>query len=102
MPAELTQSQIHEFQRKKVNYRNIFQPKGCEQCDGTGYNSRIAIYDLLIFSDTIKANIASSEAMIAQLRNDGNKKGMSNMHKQGMKTVVSGISSLEELKRVVG
>jgi type II secretory ATPase GspE/PulE/Tfp pilus assembly ATPase PilB-like protein len=39
---------------------------------------------------------------MTQLRNEGDKKGKSNLKKQGLKKVVSGMTSLEELKRVVG
>ena len=102
IPAELTANQINEFERKKINYINICQAQGCPQCDGTGYKGRTAIYDMLVFNDVVKKSIVSSEAMITQMRTDGDRKGKSNLYKQGLKAVVVGRTSLEELKRVVG
>jgi type II secretory ATPase GspE/PulE/Tfp pilus assembly ATPase PilB-like protein len=102
MHAELSQSQIHDFHRKKINYKNIFQAQGCEQCRGTGYRGRIAIFDILVLDDKLKASIANNQLSIAQLRKDGSKRGKSNLQKEGLRKVVSGITSLEELKRVVG
>ena len=102
IPAELTEGQIYEFRKQKVNYINMHQAQGCSFCDETGYKGRIAVCDFLIINETLKAAITSSETMIAQLRSDGNKRGKSNLSKQGMKLVVSGFTSLEELKRVVG
>lgn len=100
--AELTQHQIDEFERKKINYMNICCAEGCPQCDGTGYKGRTAIYDMLVFDNVVKKSIASSEAMITQMRTNGDRKGKSNLYKQGLKAVVVGRTSLEELKRVVG
>lgn len=101
-PAQLSQSQIYEFHKKGINYENIFQADGCKKCHETGYLGRMAICDILVITDEIKANIANNKALIADLRTDGNKKARSNLRKQGLRKVVSGVTSLEELKRVVG
>jgi type II secretory ATPase GspE/PulE/Tfp pilus assembly ATPase PilB-like protein len=102
VPAQLTPSQIHDFQRQKVNYTNIFQAQGCDACYGTGYRGRTAICDIWLFDDKLKAAVAHNEPLIDEMRKEGDKKGRSNLQKQGLKKVVSGITSLEELKRVVG
>jgi len=101
-PAELTQDRIHQFHKRKINYRNIFQAVGCDECFGTGYRGRIAIFDILILDNKLKADISSNESLLNELRKEGDKRGRSNLQKQGLKMVVSGITSLEELKRVVG
>ncbi len=101
-PAELSQNQIHDLCKRKVDYKNIFQAKGCDRCYGTGYYGRTAIFDMMVLDDGLKASIANNELSIIELRRDGEKKGRSNLHKQGLKKVVCGITSLEELKRVVG
>jgi type IV pilus assembly protein PilB len=98
----LSQSQIHDFQRKGINYRNIFKAKGCDQCHETGYRGRIAVFDILVLTDELKVDIANNRLSITQLKKEGDKKGRSNLRKQGLRTVVSGITSLEELKRVIG
>jgi type IV pilus assembly protein PilB len=102
MHAELSQNQIHDFHRKNINYKNIFQAWGCEQCHGTGYRGRTAIFDILLLDDKVKASIANNKLSITQLRKEGEKRGKSNLQKEGLRRVVSGITSLKELKRVVG
>ncbi|MHC4657549.1 MAG: GspE/PulE family protein [Planctomycetota bacterium] len=101
-PAELSPSQISEFRRKGVNYKGIFQAGGCEQCYGTGYHGRIAIFDIMVLDARLKTRIANNELSPAVLKEGGDKKGKSSLFKHGLKNVVSGITSLEELKRVVG
>jgi len=100
--AELNQSQILDFKKRKINYKNIFQAAGCDQCSSTGYYGRTAIFDILVLDDSLKAAIANSKLSITELRKDGDQKGRSNLHKLGLQKVVSSITSLEELKRVVG
>ncbi|MDD5459882.1 MAG: ATPase, T2SS/T4P/T4SS family, partial [Phycisphaerae bacterium] len=102
VPAKLAQSQIGEFRKKKINYKNIFQAKGCDQCCKTGYRGRIAVYDILRLDNDLKADIANNKLSVTQLKTEGDKRGRSNLQKQGLRAVVSGITSLEELKRVIG
>jgi type II secretory ATPase GspE/PulE/Tfp pilus assembly ATPase PilB-like protein len=102
VPAQLTPSQIHDFQRQKVNYTNIFQAQGCDACYGTGYRGRTAICDIWLFDDKLKVAVAHNESLVDEMRKEGDKKGRSTLQKQGLREVVSGITSLEELKRVIG
>ncbi|MHC4585572.1 MAG: GspE/PulE family protein [Planctomycetota bacterium] len=101
-PAQLSEDLIHKFQSKGIEYTNIFEATGCKHCEGTGYSGRTAICDLLVITDHIKADIAKNKISIDDLRTEGTKKDKSHMRREGLKKVASGITSLEELKRVVG
>jgi len=102
VPAQLTQSQMLDFRKKGINYKCILQPQGCSECNWTGYRGRIGIFDILVVDDKLKASIANSQLSVTALREEGSKKGMASLFKHGLKMVVSGITSLEDLKRVVG
>ena len=56
----------------------------------------------MIVDDALKAEIAQGESLIAKLRTEGSQKGLAGLRKEGLKKVVAGITSLAELKRVVG
>lgn len=56
----------------------------------------------MVVSEQLKADIADNKALIAELRTEGKKKDKFNLRKEGLRKVASGITSLEELKRVVG
>jgi general secretion pathway protein E len=101
-PAELTQSLIQKFQKTGIDYTHIFEAEGCRHCEESGYSGRTAVCDLLVITDQLKADIASNKLSIAELRTEGKKKDKSNLRKEGLKKVAYGITSLEELKRVVG
>jgi len=101
-PAQLNKSQIADFRRKKIDYKHLFRAEGCTLCHGTGYRGRTAIFDMLVVDNELKASIISSDSWITELRKAGDEQGKSNLRKQGLKMVLSGVTSLEELKRVIG
>jgi type II secretory ATPase GspE/PulE/Tfp pilus assembly ATPase PilB-like protein len=101
-PAVISKSLIREFESKKIDYSNMFDANGCRHCDGTGYLGRIAVLDIMSITDEMKADIADNKAIIDDLKNKGNKKSRTNLRKEGLKKVSAGITSLEELKRVIG
>jgi type II secretory ATPase GspE/PulE/Tfp pilus assembly ATPase PilB-like protein len=101
-PAQLTTNLITEFTQKGIDHKNMFDAAGCKHCDGTGYLGRTAICDILTVTNKLRADIAENKALVADLRTKGKKRGRANLRKEGMRMVASGITSLQELKRVVG
>ncbi len=101
-PAQPTARQLKEFERKGIDCTNIFDAQGCRKCDKTGYSGRTAVFSLLAMSDKLKADMTDSGALIAELRDEGKKRDKSSLRKEGLKKVVAGVTSMEELKRVIG
>ncbi len=101
-PANLSQKQIVDYQRRSIDCSNLYEAVGCDMCRSTGYLERIGIFDAMIIDDQIKNNILNNQPAIAQLRKEGDKRGRSNLQKEGIRTVVTGITSVEELRRVTG
>jgi general secretion pathway protein E len=101
-PAQLSDSQIDGFKKKGIDYSHVFEATGCKHCEKTGYYGRTAICDLLLVDDALKAQIAGGNTFITKLKADGSQKGFSTLRKEGLRRVLSGVTSLEELKRVVG
>jgi len=101
-PAKLSRRLIQEFREKRIDYRHMFEPRGCWRCDGTGYLGRMAICDPLVVTDELRAHITENKALISELGTQGRRKDRTNLRKEGLKKVALGLTSLEELKRVVG
>ena len=100
--AVLSESQISRLTRKRVDPSKVYEATGCRHCEKTGYLGRTAICDLMVVDDALKSEIAGSRSLIARLRAEGNQQGRSNLRKAGLKKVMTGVTSLDELKRVVG
>jgi type II secretory ATPase GspE/PulE/Tfp pilus assembly ATPase PilB-like protein len=101
-PAQLSPRIMQKFRQKGVDPANIFEAGGCDQCGWTGYYGRTAICDILHITDDLRSEIAHNEQIANKLRTDGEKSGRSNMRLEAVARVAAGITSLEELKRVVG
>lgn len=84
-----------KLMRPQLIYRAI----GCEHCYHTGYNGRTGIYELLIMDDTLKRAVhdRSAEQIIRQ---HALAQGMLDLRADGMRWVIDGATSLEELLSV--
>ena len=80
----------------------IFRPaeKGCARCSGTGYYGRLAIAEVFEMTEAISTalSLGSNAAELARL---AEKEGMVPMYREGLGRVLDGITSLEELARVI-
>ena len=101
-PAKLSQNLMHDFQKIGLDHTNIFRATGCRKCEDTGYFGRTAVCDILVITEQLKADMTDSNVPITELKTDGKIKIKSKLRKEGLKKVAVGITSLEELKRVVG
>lgn len=101
-PARLTQDMIQEFRAKRINYTNMYEAVGCKNCSQTGYLGRMAILDMMVITDQLRADIANNKTLITELKTEGVRKDKSNLRKEALRKVVSGETSLQELKRVIG
>ena len=92
MPA-LYQKQIKEIK--------VYQPGKCEKCNQKGYDGQIGVFEILITDQEIKKNILSS-ASPEQIEELAKSKGMLTLYQDGLLKVLEGITTLEEIERVIG
>ena len=77
----------------------LWKPVGCEQCNGSGYLGRAAIFELLTVDETMRHLIkpgVSANVIAAQARNAG----MKTMMADGFFKALDGMTTIEELGRV--
>ena len=78
----------------------FYKAVGCEQCNHTGYRGRIGIYEVLRVNDKLRRAIAE-RASEAQIRDIALASGMITLGEDGLAKVKSGVTTAEELLRVV-
>ncbi len=71
----------------------------CEKCNGTGYYGRVAMLEAVVVSDSIRKLIAEG-ASADQIKAMARSEGCLTFHKDGLRLVAEGKTSLEELQRV--
>ncbi len=78
----------------------LYKSVGCEDCMQSGYHGRAAIGELLVVDDAIRDQVMAQKDSIAIMRLAVNK-GMGTLWQDGLEKVNSGLTTLEELKRVI-
>jgi type II secretory ATPase GspE/PulE/Tfp pilus assembly ATPase PilB-like protein len=71
----------------------------CPQCGGTGYYGRIGIFELLVLNDKIRELIRENPNFNA-IRQEAVKTGMKYLQEDGLRQVIEGKTSIQELLRV--
>ena len=89
------------FQDNGLSLEQAFTGAGCNKCNGIGYSGRIVIGEILIIDDEIR-DLIYADVPITAIRATAVKKGMVTLQKDGLKKVAQGLTSLDELIRVVG
>ena len=72
----------------------------CPTCNGLGFVGRIGVFELLVINDRLRDLIRETPNMTA-IKAEARKNGMLYMKEEGLRLVVKGTTSLEELLRVV-
>ncbi|MBI4528660.1 MAG: Flp pilus assembly complex ATPase component TadA [Deltaproteobacteria bacterium] len=79
----------------------FYQPKGCPNCKGTGFKGRTGIHELLVVNDAIRDAILAHKTS-SQIRRVAREKGnLISIHEDGFYKATLGITTLEEVLRVV-
>ncbi|MBI3597676.1 MAG: type II/IV secretion system protein [Nitrospirae bacterium] len=73
--------------------------KGCPACKGLGYKGRIAIHEILMVDETIRTLI-SEKAPTAAIRAHAVQSGFIDMRLDGIRKLIKGMTTLEEVLRV--
>jgi type IV pilus assembly protein PilB len=79
---------------------SLFKGKGCRVCGNTGYLGQVGIFEVLIVSDTIR-ELVMRNATAGEILKEAVKEGMTPMFEDGLKKVESGITTIDEVLRVV-
>jgi general secretion pathway protein E len=76
-----------------------FKGKGCDACHGTGYTSRVGIFELMELNEEIRKLIMSN-ADASILTEAARRNGMRNLREDGWLKVANGTTTADEVMRV--
>ena len=78
----------------------FYRAVGCEQCSQTGYRGRVGIYEIMPVTDELRRQIGQKGSE-AQLRDAALAAGMISLGEDGLLKVKAGVTTPQELLRVV-
>ncbi len=78
----------------------LYKPAGCPRCNNTGYKGRLGIYEVMLVSEaierlTVERKSADEISRVAQAE------GMISLREDGIDKVLKGVTSMEEIARVI-
>jgi type IV pilus assembly protein PilB len=83
---------------KDIGKIKFYKGKGCKFCDQTGYEGRTAIFEVLDVTAEIRELVTNKASMDA-IRKEAIRQGMTTMVQDGIIKALTGITTLEEVKR---
>ncbi len=87
------------FTDEQITGANLMKGAGCRTCNNTGYKGRVALYEVMRFSDTLKEMVLGGSSA-AELKMGAIKGGMVTLRMSGITKVLAGVTTTEEILRV--
>jgi type IV pilus assembly protein PilB len=97
---ELLQSRVAPDVAAASDGMVFYRKKGCPRCNQTGYKGRVGVYQLLTMTESI-AQLAVSRASREDVERAAMDAGMRSLWDDGLAKVAAGLTSVEELARVL-
>ena len=78
---------------------NIWEPCGCQSCNGTGYYGRIGVYEIMELTPGVK-RLINKKATAEEIKQQALADGMQTLRMNASKLVLSGTTSFQEILSV--
>jgi len=95
----IPEGRIEAFYQPPESKPSVFKTP-CKTCGGIGYVGRTAIFELLVVGDAVR-EVLTSKPNPELLRRAARKDGMKSIQEEGILLVAKGVTSLQELMRIL-
>jgi type II secretory ATPase GspE/PulE/Tfp pilus assembly ATPase PilB-like protein len=95
-----TKDELHLLSNREGKIpKVIYKPKGCTTCDNTGYKGRLALLEILKMNSELD-DLLSYGATTKEIREAANRQGFLTLADDGIRNIINGITSIDEVTRV--
>jgi type IV pilus assembly protein PilB len=84
--------------KEVIPFAKFSKGKGCPYCQKKGYRGRIGIYELMIVNGKLREKMFAGKSSI-ELREEAIRAGMTTLYCDGLRKVITGITTLDEVYR---
>jgi general secretion pathway protein E/type IV pilus assembly protein PilB len=97
-PSELTETEMRalHIEPGQLADSQVMKPVGCDQCRQTGYRGRMGIFEIFIIDDEVRHMINKRDSTL-HLRQRARELGMRTLREDGIRKILSGLTSAEEV-----
>lgn len=100
-PQKVTPTQATKLGRFLQGVDHLYTATGCSQCLRTGYHGRQAVFELLSFNDELR-DVVLNNPTIAAMKKVIEQGLFTTLIQSGYQLVAKGVTSIDEVERVVG
>ncbi len=93
---ELREAGITPEQASKATF---MKGRGCGNCNKSGFRGRMAVFELMMMTPKIR-ELTFKQASTVEIRKAGRSEGMSTLYNDGIRKVLRGLTTVEEVMRV--
>ena len=101
-PVEMNAADVDQTGMRRFvegSGQRVYQAVGCDECGHTGYSGRTGIHELFVLDEEMHREImGGSDA--TTLHAAARRQGMITLYEDGLRKVVQGVTSMEEVLRV--
>jgi type II secretory ATPase GspE/PulE/Tfp pilus assembly ATPase PilB-like protein len=96
----ISPEEIKKYEIDLSSGLHFFKGKGCEKCGKTGLKGRIAVYEVVPISETMRDIIIEKNGNDTLLIQERDKEKIITMKQDGILKLLKGITTIEEVERV--
>ena len=99
-PIDVPESALLDIQVKpqEIGSFQVYKGQGCQTCSETGYKGRVAVYEVMDFSEELKEFVING-ASTAELKAEAIRLGMQTLRMAAVNKLKEGLTSIEEVTR---
>lgn len=98
--AEKLGKDLSEYGVSSKQKIDLYTAPGCEACNGIGYKGRIGVFEAILVNQELQ-EIMPKNPSEKEIKEIAEKQGILNMVEDGLIKCITGVTSVEELKKVV-
>jgi type II secretory ATPase GspE/PulE/Tfp pilus assembly ATPase PilB-like protein len=97
-PVELTVAEVKSLgiDPTQLAGATVMQGVGCEKCKGMGAKGRMGIFEMFVVDDEVR-HMVNTRATTVDLRKRAREMGMRTLREDGIRKVLSGMTTAEEV-----
>jgi type IV pilus assembly protein PilB len=97
-PGELSETELRalRIESGQLQETQVMKPVGCEQCRQIGYKGRMGIFEIFTIDDEVR-HMINKRSSTLMLRQRARELGMRTLREDGVRKVLAGLTSAEEV-----
>ncbi len=94
------QIDLKRYLKKDIKQLRFYRGQGCDSCNQTGYQGRVGVFEVLEMTPTIR-KLVMDQADADAIKRQAIAEGMTTMFEDGLHKALLGVTTLDEVLRVV-